>query len=164
MWMRIAATSDVAYVRGAAQALYRIHTESMYRTLHASGDGPIIDLNDRREAFGRFFAESHQRIPGSQQLRRLAMKTLARQALWRASRTYDMNLVDPADGVSADEYISFALDCYPDARGLREWRGLRLREKIGAGRSLWFPLFLATGAAHRLKAHLSRVRLHARGI
>jgi glycosyltransferase involved in cell wall biosynthesis len=164
MWLRVAAISDVAYVKGAAQALYRIHTNSMYRTLHASGSGPIVDFKDRREAFARFFDNDEGNLSDRGGQRRLAMRTLARQALWRASRAYDQNLVDPDDGVSASEYVAFALESYPEARDLREWRGLRLREKLGAGRSLWFPLFLATGVAHRLGAHLSRMRLHALGV
>jgi hypothetical protein len=86
MWLRVAAVADVAYVRGVAQALYRVHPDSMLR----SGQGP--------------------------------------------------------------------------ARDLREWRGLQLRRRLGAGRSRLFPPFLATGAAHRLRGHIGQLRWARRGV
>ena len=164
MWLRIAAISDVAYVRGAAQALYRIHTDSMFRTMLSSSDGPITDLTNRRAAFDGFLTGSGAQLRDAADLHGTASRTLARQALWQASRAYDRDKVHDPGQVSAEEFVAFALQTYPEARRLREWRGLRLRQRIGAGRSLWFPPFLATGAAHRLRAHYNRLRLHARGI
>jgi glycosyltransferase involved in cell wall biosynthesis len=164
MWLRIAAISDVAYVRGAAQALYRIHPDSMFRAMLAGDAGPIIDLRERRAAFDRFFTSAESRLLDAAGLRQMVARTLARQALWRASRAYDRDQVHNVDGVSAEEWIAFALETCPDPRRLREWWGLRLRQQIGAGRSLWFPLFLATGAGHRLRSHYDRHRIHARGI
>jgi hypothetical protein len=164
MWLRVAALADVAYVKGAAQALYRIHTESMSRTMLTSAAGPLIEIGDRRTAFEHFFAGPGRRLPDAARLHETVSRTLARQALWRASRAYDRGQVEDAEGRSAEELVEFALQTYPKARRLREWWGLRARRAIGAGRSLWFPLFLGTGAAHRLRAHYNRLRLHARGI
>lgn len=164
MWLRIAAISDVAYVKGAAQALYRIHTDSMSRTMLSSSTGPITELTNRRAAFDGFFAGPGAQLRDAADLHATVSRTLARQALWQASRAYDRDRVDDPGEVCAEEFVDFALKTYPDARRLREWRGLRLRQRIGAGRSLWFPPFLATGAAHRLRAHYNRLRLHARGI
>jgi glycosyl transferase family 2 len=164
MWLRVAAISDVAYVKGAAQALYRIHTSSMSRTMQAGGDGPIIDLENRRAAFAGFFAAAGSRLPDAARLEALARRTIARQALWQASRAYDRGQVEGPGVVSAAQFEAFALETYPQARRLREWRGLRLRQRIGAGRSLWFPPFLATGAVHRMRVHYDRLRLHAQGI
>jgi glycosyltransferase involved in cell wall biosynthesis len=164
MWLRVAAISDVAYVRGAAQALYRIHTDSMSRTMLTSNTAPIVDLTNRRAAFDGFFAGSGAQLRDAAQLRATVSRTLARQALWQASRAYDRDKVDDPEEVSAEEFVAFALQTYPGTRRLREWRGLWLRQRIGAGRSLWFPPFLATGAAHRLRTHYNRLRLHARGI
>jgi hypothetical protein len=39
-----------------------------------------------------------------------------------------------------------------------------VRRRLGAGRSRYFVPFFATGAAHRLHLHLSRMRWRARGI
>ena len=153
MWLRIAAVADVAYVRGVPQAVYRVHSDSMLR----SAASTMVDLRERRRAFDSFFASR----PGQfARLRSMAARTLARQALWRASRAVDQGA---ADGV-VQELAGFALDVYPDAHRLREWRGLRLRQWIGAGRSRGFLPFLATGAAHRLRSHAIRMRWRLRGI
>jgi len=94
----------------------------------------------------------------------MAGRALARQALWRASRAYDRGLTEGPDALPVDELIAFALDVCPDARRLREWRGLQVRRRIGAGRSMLFLPFVATGAAHRVRGHVSQLRWRARGI
>jgi len=160
MWLRIAAVSDVAYVRGVPQAVYRIHPDSMLR----SDAGPLVDLRSRRAAFDCFFEDAGEALAGTYQLRMRAARALARQALWRASRAYDRGLVDDPGAVPVDELVTFAHDVYPRASELAEWRGLRVRKRIGAGRSGWFPPFLATGAAHRLHGHTSWLRWRLRGV
>lgn len=180
MWLRIAAVSDVAYVKGAAQALYRIHPDSMLRGMLGGGRGAVVDLRERRAAFEEFLAvaEGRHRAPARQRpngtvpdrrldvasLRRMVTRALARQALWQASRAVDRGETEGPDAAPVEELISFALETYPDVRRLPEWWGFRLRERIGAGRSLWFAPFLATGAAHRLRSHLGRLRWRAHGI
>jgi hypothetical protein len=160
MWLRIAAISDVAYVRGTPQALYRIHPGSMQR----SQDGPMVDLRERRIAFDAFFAASGGELGDAAELHAMAGRALARQALWRASRAIDRGLVDGPEAVPVDELVAFARDVHPDAERLREWHGFRLRRRIGARRSGWFPPFVATGAAHRFRGHVVRMRWKARGI
>jgi Glycosyl transferase family 2 len=151
MWLRIAAVADVAYVRGVPQAVYRVHADSMLRS-HTS---EIVDLRERRAAFDSFFAACPPQIE-----RRTVARTLARQALWRASRAVDRGEAEEV----VEELSGFALDVYSDARRLREWRGLQLRRWIGAGRSRGFLPFLATGAAHRLRSHAIHMRWRLRGI
>jgi glycosyltransferase involved in cell wall biosynthesis len=160
MWLRIAAVSDVAYIRGPAQALYRVHPGSMLR----SANGPLLDLRERRAAFDSFFASAGPGLRNRDQLRRLASRALARQALWRASRAVDRGLIDGPGALPVDDLVAFAVDVCPDARGLREWRGLRLRLRLGARRSTFFPPLLATGAAHRLRGRASQLRWARRGI
>lgn len=160
MWLRIAAVADVAYVRGASQALYRVHAESMLRSMQAASDGAITDLRERRTAFERFFEVAALALPGADALRETARRELARQALWQASRATDRG--DREAPVEA--FVAFALETYAGARRLREWRGLCLRRAIGAGRSGWFPPFLATGALHRLGSHLNRLRWRLGGV
>jgi glycosyltransferase involved in cell wall biosynthesis len=164
MWLRMASISDVAYVKGIGQALYRIHTESMSRTMLTDTSGPLIEITDRRTAFESFFAGPGAALPNAQRLHETVSRTLTRQALWRASRGYDRGWSREEERRSAEDLAAFALETYPRARRLREWWGLQLRRRIGAGRSLWFPLFPVTGAAHRLRSHYNRFRLHARGI
>ena len=149
MWLRIAAVSDVAYLRGVPQAIYRVHAGSMLRSAH----NPLRDLHERRKAFDAFFAGAGRELSDAAELRDLAARALARQALWRASRAVDRNLVSGPGALPVDELVSFALDVHPRARRLPEWRGLQLRRRLGAGRSKWFPPFVATGAIHRVRGH-----------
>jgi len=160
MWLRIAAVSDVAYVRGVAQAIYRIHPGSMLR----SQSGPIEDLRERRVAFDSFFAQCGPLLADGQHLQETAGRALARQALWRASRTYARGLVADPQARDFDELVAFAQEVCPDVRGLREWRGLALRRRLGSRHSRWFPPFLATGAAHRLHNQLMWRRWRVRGV
>jgi Glycosyl transferase family 2 len=162
MWLRIAAISDVAYVKGVAQALYRIDPDGMLRGMLRGNNGSVIDLTQRRAAFERALGRSA--LPEAERLRATAMRALARQALWQVSRAYDRGEVAGTDAVPVQALIDFALETCPEVRRLREWRGLRLRQRIGAGRSLWFPPFLATGAAHRLRGHAQRLRWRTQGV
>jgi hypothetical protein len=164
MWLRVAAVSDIAYVKGATQALYRIHADSMLRSMLGGQGGEVHDLVERRTAFERFFADPGAADPDAMRMRETARRTLARQALWKASRAYDRGLVSGPDAVPVDDLIAFALATSPSARRLREWRGLRLRQRLGAGRSLLFLPFLATGAARKLRVHYGHWRLDRRGL
>lgn len=164
MWLRLAAVSDVAYVKGAAQALYRIHDDGMLRGMLNTATGPVVDLRERRVAFERFFAGDGARLPGAEHLRASATRALARQALWQASRAYDRGDADRPGAAPVEQLVAFAFDTCAEARGLREWRGLRLRIWIGSGRSLWFTPFFATGVAHRLRSYASRLRWRVSGV
>jgi glycosyltransferase involved in cell wall biosynthesis len=160
MWLRIAAVSDVGYVRGAVQAMYRIHADSMLR----SDADPMVDLRERRNGFERFFADAGRAIDGRAGMERTVRRTLARQALWQASRAYDRGETDGPGAAPIAELVEFALETCPEARHLREWAGLRLRRKIGAGRSLLFVPFLATGAGHRVRSRLGQLRWRFSGV
>lgn len=161
MWLRIAAVADIAYVQGTAQALYRVHADSMLRGMMGSSDGAIVELRERRTAFERFFAVApRDRGLDLAALERGVRRTLARQALWQASRGTDRD--DPS--VPIEALVEFALETCPEARQLREWRGMQVRRRIGAGRSGRFPFFLATGALHRLRSHVGRLRWRLSGV
>jgi hypothetical protein len=160
MWLRIAAVADVARVRGAAQAIYRVNPQGMLRSAHA----PMVDLRERHAAFESFFASSGPHLENTGELRATVGRALARQALWRASRAFDRGLTNGPDALPVDDLVAFALAVCPEAQRLREWRGLQLRRRIGSGRSLLFLPFVATGAAHRVRGHVSQLRWRARGI
>ncbi|HJZ35261.1 MAG TPA: hypothetical protein VJ204_03220, partial [Solirubrobacterales bacterium] len=88
----------------------------------------------------------------------------ARQALWKASRAYDKGEADGAGTREVEGLVDFALTTSPGARQLPEWWGMRLRRRLGSGRSLAFLPFLVTGAAHRLRVSYGHWRLQARGL
>jgi hypothetical protein len=152
MWLRIAAVSDVAHVRGVPQAIYRIHSDSMLR----SQGGPLADLRERRIAFDSFLRGSGPSLARPDELATIARRTLAKDALWRASRAAERGL--PAEQPLIAELASFALDVYPEARRLSEWDGLRLRRHLGPCRSRAFPPFIASRARRRLSYEANRVR------
>jgi glycosyltransferase involved in cell wall biosynthesis len=162
MWLRIAAVSDVAFIKGVPQAIYRVHGDSMLR----SNRDPLLDLRERRAAFDSFFRFCRPRIDdaGQLQLQRMVGRALARQALWRASRAVDRGLSDGADALPVDDLIAFAFDVCPDASRLREWHGLRVRRLMGSGRSRWFIPFLVTGAAHRARGYAVGIRGRSSGV
>ena len=160
MWLRVAAVSDIAYLRGVPQALYRVHADSMLRSEHSA----LRDLRERRLAFDCFFDGTGAALPDATELRAMAGRAMARQALWRASRSYDRGLVTGPDAEPVDDLIAFALDVYDHTTDLREWHGLRLRRALGERRSGFFPPFLATGVAHRLHGQWQRRVWRARGV
>lgn len=164
MWLRVAAVADVAYLRGAPQALYRVHGDGMLRGMLAGPDGDLRDLLERRVAFERFFAAAAGSLRDPAGLSALAQRALARQALWQASRAYDRGDAGREGAADVERLVGFALQTCPRARRLREWHGLRLRRALGNGRSLWFAPFLLTGAGHRLRHWASRLRWRLSGV
>jgi hypothetical protein len=164
MWLRIAAVSDVGYVKGATQAYYRVHSDSMLRSMLGSAGGQVVDLEERRTAFENFFDRVGGGVRGAGKLRETARRTLARQALWKASRAYDKGQAEGEGAREVERLTRFALDTSPSARRLPEWSGMRLRRKIGSGRSLAFLPFLVTGAAHKLRVSYGHWRLQAKGL
>ncbi len=157
MWLRIAAISDIAHLRGVAQAIYRVHSDSMSR----SDPSVVLSLRERRVAFHRALARVAPALRDAPRLRRMADRALARQALWRASRTIDRELTTSPD--TLEDLVGFAVETYPQSRRLREWHGLTVRRMLGSGRSRWFPPFVVTGVAHRLHGHVAQLKLRALG-
>lgn len=160
MWLRVAAVSDVAYVKGVGQAIYRVQAGGMFR----SAASPIVDLNERRIAFDTFFATAGSNLRSAGSMHTLARRTLARQALWQASRMLARGLDSGPDAIVVDELERFAEESFPGAQRLAEWQGLQLRRKLAATRSPYFLPFLATGAAHRAQSHVRRLRWKLKGV
>jgi hypothetical protein len=156
MWLRIAAVSDIAHIRGVPQAIYRVHRDSMLR----SQRDPVLELGERRQAFDCFFEACAGDLAERSSLQATVARALARQALWQASRAVDRGRHD----MLAERLTCFALETCHEARQLREWHGMQLRRRIGAGRSAAFPPFLATGAGHRLRSRLGRLRWRLTGL
>jgi len=142
MWMRLAAYADVGYVRGADQAYYRRHGANMSVTDFA---GALPDLRQRRTAYQAVLAKCGDQLPHAAELDAMVHRRLARDALRRAGRAYDRGRTA---AVPVDELVAFAADCWPEYRSLPEYRGLRLRRRIGP-RAMPFlqPLVLTAVAA-----------------
>jgi GT2 family glycosyltransferase len=156
MWLRIAAVSNIAYVRGAAQAFYRRHSTTMTKSRTR-----IIDLTERRAAFDVFFEQHRDLIAGIDRLHDLARRALAREALWIACRAYDR---DKLEELQAGEFVVFALSTYADARTLSEYRALRRRQLLGSIVCNRTQLFAAVAVYRRLRAWLWWRRWQRQGV
>jgi hypothetical protein len=145
MWLRIAAVSNIAYVRRIPQAFYRVHAASMLRTKYRS---TLSDLQQRKAAFESFF-HSQRTVEGARRLQALANRALAREALWRACRAYDRNQVKEA---GATELVRFAIDTDAAARSLAEYFALCRRRRLG-------PLLCNRTQVFAIPALLRRTRI-----
>lgn len=125
MWLRIAAVSDIAYMRGRPSAYYRIHDKSMFRTRFNSA---TADMLQRSEVYERFCRDHRGVLPDTDRLWVLAGRALAREALWKVCRAYDHG---DAGRVPEDELVEFALDVCPEATRLREYAALERRRRWG---------------------------------
>ena len=115
MWMRIAAVSNVARVDQVPQAFSRKNRDR------------ISVLQDRKRAFQAFFQRRKSQVPGVLYLQDLANRSLARDALQEACRSYDRDDATTGDN---PELIEFALSTYDGARTLVEYAALRQRERL----------------------------------
>jgi glycosyltransferase involved in cell wall biosynthesis len=123
MWMRLAACSDVAFIR-ADQAFYRRHDQNMSLEL----GNRLVSLSQMRAAFEGVLRQCGDMLPNAAELSAAVHKRLAREALWNATRAYDRGRTNrvPVDGL-----VAFAFDCWPGAARLGVFRGLQLRRRIG---------------------------------
>jgi hypothetical protein len=147
-WVRMATVGDVGRVNGPVQGCYRVHDASMQRTVHS---GVLFDLSARRDAFEAGLAA----VPGAGALRDAARRKLAAKALDRACRAYDRGRTED---VPVDELVAFAVDVWPAAHELPEWRALERRRRVGAAEASRHPRFVAAAAARRAREELSRRR------
>jgi glycosyltransferase involved in cell wall biosynthesis len=144
LWMQLAAVADVGRINGPAQGCYRIHDASMQRTVHA---GVLFDLRARRDAFDAAFAAEAGALAGAEALYDRVRRTLAANAVDRACRAYDRGRTEREP---IDDYVAFAIDVWPHARELPEWRALNRRQSVGADRAPRHPRFFADSIVRRV--------------
>jgi glycosyltransferase involved in cell wall biosynthesis len=145
-WMQLAAVSDVGYVARADQAYYRIHPENMHNSFDWRAD-----MSERLKAFDIFFTECSERLSDAHSMRRIAHRTIAREALSHAMRA-SMDGVDNRQSV--DEYVAFAFNAWPDSRSLPEWRILSRIGKMRDSRLRQHPSFAALAATRKFRSSL----------
>lgn len=143
MWMRIAAFSDVGYVRGVDQAWHRDHDLS----LSAREVDFVSDLVDRRDAFDVLFSGMAKEIENSRELHDKAMRSLSLEALNRAAHRFDRRREHPDE---TENLVAFASETFPAFGDTWQWRALRRRCRMRPLLKL-VPLFVATAAVRRLR-------------
>ncbi|GHS87596.1 glycosyl transferase [Actinomycetota bacterium] len=121
LWLRLASVGSVGRVNGPVQGLYRVHDQSMQRTVHA---GFLSDLRGRARAFDGFLAESADRVERPEQVARTVHRTLARDAVRLAHRAYDTG-AQATEPVAA--YLDLAAGLDPSVARTPAWAGLRVR-------------------------------------
>jgi hypothetical protein len=157
MWMRIAAVSDIAYVRRLPQAFYRVHAASMMRSKY---NGQLLDLYQRKAAFD-FFFQHYGTINKQDDLHEVARRALAREALWDACRAYDHNQLQER---RAKELVEFAQTTYPAFDTLPEFKALQRRRRIGPVWCNRTQLFILSALARRAKHWASKRRWKRLGV
>jgi hypothetical protein len=154
LWLRLASRGDVGRINGPVQGLYRVHEQSMQRTVHA---GQLFGLRGRRDAFDAALTDEAGGLPRATALHDTARRSLAAEALSRACHAYDRGYTaDPDEPVQG--FVDFALETWPGASDLPEWRALARRQAVGAARAPRRPEFFAAAVARRATAELGRRR------
>jgi Glycosyl transferase family 2 len=136
MWMRAAAISDVGHVDGPNQAYYRVHSSSMHITTfqQANARGALVDLRERRLTFERLARQA----PSPTDIV-AARQALAIEALTVSARSLTS---DQTDLTLLQDLTDFAVDVYPNARQLRQWRPVERLLTVGPSRAKRHPSFL----------------------
>jgi glycosyl transferase family 2 len=158
MWMRLAAVSDVGRIEGPAQGLYRIHPQSFQRTVHS---GVLVDFKGRRDAFDAVFAGPGAALADAPELHARARARIARQALDQACRAYDRGRVGREP---VPELVDFALETWPEAAALPEWRALGRRRRVGERHAHLVPPFVMGAGLRRLREQRVKARWQRRGL
>lgn len=154
MWLRIAAVSDIAYVK-QTQAFYRLHPESMTKDRNS-----FVDISQRRAAFDSF-RQYHEHVSGVDRLHDLARRALAREALWSACRAYDRDDIEES---RAEELVDFAITTYPKATSLPEYRALGRRRRLGPTICNRTQVFAAPALIRRVQRWWKRRSWQRRGV
>lgn len=159
LWIQLASLNDVGRINGPIQGYYRVHDQSMQRTMHT---GQLFGLEARRDAFDAAFAAEAGALSGAAELHDTARRALATEALDRACHAYDRGRAgedyEPTDG-----FVTFALDTWPAARELPEWTALERRRSVGAERARRHPRFFADALARRAATEMHRWRWRRTG-
>jgi glycosyltransferase involved in cell wall biosynthesis len=158
MWLRVAAVSDIAYIRDVPQAFYRVHSNNMHSTVNR---GSFLDLCQRRDVFQFFFDQHHQRVEDSKHLHQLANLALAREALWDACRAYDRNRVVE---YRADELVEFAMAICSKAKSLPEFSALQRRRRLGPNICNRTQIFAPSAAIRKVRRWALKQRWKSQGI
>jgi Glycosyl transferase family 2 len=149
MWLRAASAGDVGRVNGPVQAYYRIHPQSMQRTVYA---GHLADLEGRLAAFAKVLVGPPTQLLDGPALFTVAQRSLAIVALRYARLAYDGGW---ADREPVDEYLDFARRVWPEVRQLRGWRAAQRRAGSAGDRRRAHPARggrrLATDLGDRLR-------------
>lgn len=158
MWLRVASVSDVGFLPGPSQALFRRH-ESNEGTAypHASA----AELTQRWAAFAAFFetlGDDSRRATWE----RLARHRLGSDARYAATRAFIRD-GDEAPGGEVDRLLQLAHEIEP-ADPLGDRLGWTIRRKLGPRHSRHFPGFMPRPVRQRIGRVRDEHRRHRSGV
>jgi glycosyltransferase involved in cell wall biosynthesis len=160
MWMRAATVSDIGYVAGADQAYYRVHTDNMHHMYSA-----LDDYSQRLASFDTVFSERSESLKDVDSMRDTAHRVIARIALRHAIRdtahhaiarnSFNRAIAAHSRALVGDEtvddYTTFALKAWPNAKQLREWRTLDKLFKMDDSQPRLGPSLIVRAAMRKLR-------------
>ena len=139
MYIRLAVSADVGFLRGVDQAYYRVHGQNMSKAVSS-----LMDLRQRRSVFEIALDRYGERLPDPKRLSMMVHRQLGREALWAAGRVYHrgrLRQTEPArrllgagaqeEEQDVNELMAFAVDCWPGVRRLPLYRTLQQGGHIG---------------------------------
>jgi hypothetical protein len=140
MFMRLASSADVGFIRGVDQAYYRVHGRNM-----SDGLSAIASLRQRRSVFEIALDRYGAALRNPERLSAIVHRQLGREALWAAGRAYDAgsplrqsHLIRRAlrggekeDETEIEQLLNFASECWPELSSHRLYRCLRDAGRIG---------------------------------
>lgn len=152
LWVSLASANDVGRINGPVQGYYRVHDQSMQRTMHT---GQLFGLEARRAAFDAAFAAHAGSLPDAVELHDTARRALAAEALDRACHAYDRGRTADVDE-PIEGFAAFALQTWPAATELPQFRALERRRAVGPHRAARDPRFVARAITRRAMTEAHR--------
>ncbi len=158
MWLRLASQWNVGRVVGTVQGLYRVHPDSLQRTLNA---GKVIDLGGRLDAFESALGRSDAPAAARNSLS-TARRQLARVALSEAARSIER---DRWDAEEVAELTAIAERADPGCHRSSAWRALQRRlEPPTAARPMLRSYYQGRAAVRRLDQELAAAHWRRTGV
>jgi glycosyltransferase involved in cell wall biosynthesis len=146
MWLRVAARTDIGYVRGEPQGRYRLHDASMSYGVYQDRFG---DVAQRKLVFDSIFRRFPSEVAAAEIVTDRVYAKMASQSLWWACRLYEKS-ADPDLG-EVERCVQFAETAFPGFAKLRAYRALQRRQRIGAPFCHRTQLFAGTAIVRKLQ-------------
>ena len=121
----------------------------------------LVDLQQRRMADEAVLERCANQLPDATRLSDIVHRKLAWEALLFAARAYDRGRTEQTP---VEDLTAFAFECWPEANRLVAYRGLRLRQYIGARTMPYLQPLVLSAVARRAQSWWWRRSWALRGL